>query len=254
MRHHKQEKAVRDRIDWAAADSMQSLLLETAGHALFDMYPERRGNIFSDEVYRLVKSSDATSIYSTDQESEEGQRRSLPQNSKFSQNDVIMVTMQPAGVGDFFGRSSMPTNKDAISLEARVLATGPSYVDVAIPGGKFEATFGPAPNNIGPSGKGNKNMRLRADRYFSNVPYNRMVEALGQVTTVPEKKSKDETANGKEDAKKEANTRKSVDNVIRQVILSSFAYGDKESPMYGDLEATKLQELVSINIHHISKA
>lgn len=26
------------------------LALEIAGHALYDMYPERRGNIFSDEV------------------------------------------------------------------------------------------------------------------------------------------------------------------------------------------------------------
>ncbi len=26
------------------------LALEEAGHCLFDMYPERRGNIFSDEV------------------------------------------------------------------------------------------------------------------------------------------------------------------------------------------------------------
>lgn len=37
---------MRDRIDSAASDSMQSLLLETAGHSLFDMYPERRGEYF----------------------------------------------------------------------------------------------------------------------------------------------------------------------------------------------------------------
>lgn len=97
-----EESIVRDRIDSAAADSMQSLLLESTGHALFDMYPERRGNIFSDEVYRLSKSHDATSTYSLNEESEDGERQALPQNNKFSQNDVIMLTLQPAGSGDFF--------------------------------------------------------------------------------------------------------------------------------------------------------
>lgn len=29
--------------------------LETAGYALFDLYPERRGNLFSDEVSGLNK-------------------------------------------------------------------------------------------------------------------------------------------------------------------------------------------------------
>jgi hypothetical protein len=223
---------------------MQSLLLESAGHALFDMFPERKGNIFSDEVYRLVKAKDATSTFSLDKEMEDDGRKGLPQNSKFSQNDVVMLTMQPAN-GDFSGSSSTPTNKDATSIEARVLGTGPTYVDVAIQGGRFEATFGPAPNNFGPSGQGDKNIRLRIDRYFSNVPYNRMVEAIGQLTTIPPKKTKEEIALLKEAAHKDSSHRRSVDGVIRQTILNSFAFSNEESPMCGDLEASKLNDLVS---------
>ena len=84
-------------------------------------------------------------------------------------------------------------------------------------------------------------MRLRLDRYFSNVPYKRMVEALGQVTNVPQKKSKGEVSNLKDEAQRHP----SVDNFIRQTILSSFAYSNEESPIYGDFEASKLQTLVS---------
>jgi hypothetical protein len=38
---------VRDRIEYAIDDPLS---LEMSGYAMFDMYPERRGNIFSDEV------------------------------------------------------------------------------------------------------------------------------------------------------------------------------------------------------------
>ena len=227
---------VRDRIEFAATDSMQSLMLEAAGHALFDMYPERRGNIYNDEVYRLSKSLDATSTYSLDEETEDGMRKALPPNHKFSQNDVIMLTLQPAGAGDFFSSASTPTNNNAVSLEARVLSTGPTYVDVAILGGKFEATFGPAPNNFGPSGKGDKKMRLRVDRYFSNVPYQRMVDAIGQVTNVPEKEIIEQESNQSDEPR-------TVDNFIRQAILSSFACTNKESPSFGDVG--QLRNLVS---------
>jgi len=218
-----EEETVRRRID---ASTESPISLETAGHALFDLYPERRGNIFSDEVYRLVKSHDATSKYlSTFESSKDDATRlsTLPPNCKFSQNDVIMLTLQPSGIGDFFGRNTLPTNSEATSIEARVLNTGPSYVDIAIPGGKFEATFGPAPNNNGISGKGDPNMRLRADRYFSNVPYNRMVAALGQITSVSN------------DSK--------VDESIRQAILSTFGLHDKANPSYQDTETYNLQEL-----------
>lgn len=238
-----QEQTVRQRIE---VSSENPLSLEAAGHALFDMYPERRGNIFSDEVYRLVKSYDATTKYASPLQSDNSQSRRdsekannqsetnrpiLPPNHKFSQNDVIMITLQPDGTGDFFDRDTMPTNTDvATSIEARVLNTGPTYIDVAIPGGQFETKFGPAPNNKGPSGKGNPKMRLRADRYFSNVPYTRMVGALSQLTSIKNNDS---------------NNQGSIDESIRQAILTTFAYKDSASPLYQDLEACNMQELVS---------
>jgi hypothetical protein len=234
-----QEQAVRQRIE---ASAENPLPLEIAGHALFDLYPQRRGNIFSDEVYRLAKSHDATSTYSSPSETKNDSKNEelnsiLPPNHKFSQNDVIMLTLQPSGTGDFFSRTTVPTNKDvATSIEARVLSTGPTYVDVAIPGGKFEAIFGPAPNNMGPSGKGDPNMRLRADRYFSNVPYNRMVGALGQLTAI----SGSNTNN--------SNSKGDIDESIRQTILSTFRYSDPSSPTFQDAEASNLQELVSLSV------
>lgn len=238
-----EETLVRDRIENASSDLMQSLLLESSGYALFDMYPERRGNIFSDEVYRLVKAYDATSKYLSDQESQDSGRQCLPSNSRFSQNDIVMLTLQPSGAGDFFGNFCIPTNKEAVTLEARVLGTGPTYIDIAIPGGRFESTFGPAPNNNGPSGRGNKKLRIRVDRYFSNVPYNRMVEALGQLTSTREKDTTNDTNEGVTGTKEETNRRKPVDTVIRQTILNSFAFGNKDCPLYGDAEATKVEEL-----------
>jgi len=227
---------------------------------LFDLYPERRGNIFSDEVYRLVKSYDATSkdlvnvdngnknrIHKENDTEEELKKDSkqinsssvpstsmLPPNNKFSQNDVIMLTLQPGGTGDYFDRNTVPTNTDeAISIEARVLNTGPHYIDVAIPAGKFDSKFGPAPNNKGASGKGDPNMRLRADRYFSNVPFNRMVGALSQLTAVDGGKNSDTES-------------LDIDHSICQAILTTFSiYNDPSNPSFQDPESSNLQELVS---------
>lgn len=219
---------------------MRALALEGSGFALYDMFPTRRGNIFSDEVYRLVKGHDAASKYTMDTKTDNvGSENSpkLPQNSKFSQNDVVMITLQTRGSGDFFGHSSTPTSKDAITLEARVIATGPTYIDVVVPGGKFEATFGPAPNNTGPSGRGDKNMRLRIDRYFSNIPYNRMIAALGQISAIP-----GQSASAR-DSQKTSHPSSMVDGSIRQTILSTFAFEDPSSPDYHNIEACKLNDL-----------
>ena len=47
LTHTTQEEEILSRIE-AAADN--PLALEEAGYAIFDLYPERRGNLFSDEV------------------------------------------------------------------------------------------------------------------------------------------------------------------------------------------------------------
>ena len=86
-------------------------------------------------------------------------------------------------------------------------------------------------------------MRLRVDRYFSNVPYNRMVAAIGQLTAVESREEADGVSSKNRGA--------DGDESIRQTFLSTCAYGNPASPMYGDVEACKLNELVSIlSIYH----
>jgi superfamily I DNA and/or RNA helicase len=224
------------------------------------MFPERRGNLFSDEIYRLVKAKDAT----TNIENEKGQQN-LPPNNKFSKNDVILLTLQPLGSGDFFDPKNLPTNNSAQRIEARVINRGPTYIDVAVNGGIFEATFGPAPNNDGPSGRGDSKMRLRVDRFFSDIPYNRMVEAITRISSIPERESQQlsegmdkDQKEGKHDQKKKSNdsTKKNdsttsgsphsnicMDDLLRELIISSHAFTDPSSPMFHDVDAV---DLVSI--------
>jgi hypothetical protein len=230
-----QESEVITRLESSIADPFS---LESSGHALFDIHPQRRGNLFNDEVYRLEKSLDATTTFHTDSfEFESGRSSPLPANHKFSRNDVIVITLQPRGTGDFLGTSSLPTNKDAVLVEARVLNVGPTYVDVAIPSGKFSTAFGPASNNVGDEGRGDPSLRVRVDRFFSDVPFKRMVAALGQLTSV--QKSGAETS---------SNFDKRVggfqmDNLIKEVILSTFASNDEMNYMVDETIDASLGEL-----------
>lgn len=210
------------------------LALEVAGHALFDMYAERRGNLFSDEVYRLTKANDACTVFES-----ETNNSTLPTNHKFSANDVIMLTYQPNGSGDVFGASTLPTSSDAIAAEARVLSTGPTYVDISMPNGAFEAAFGPAPNDG--SGNGNKKLRLRVDRFLSNVPYERMVTALSQLTAVPDNRKRPEAEGVQQEEQQFANI--CIDDILREAILSTFTLQDPSSLYYGDTDACDLREM-----------
>ena len=235
-----QEAEVLARLEASADDPLG---LEMSGHALLDMYPERRGNIFSDEVYRLTKAFDATTVFGrpgVDDDADGAEDdigndniNYLPPNHKISTNDVLMLTLQPAGSGDFFGPSTLPTAKDATSVECRVLNTCPTYVDVAIPGGSFEAAFGPAPNNVGSAGRGDRNMRLRADRYFSSVPYERMVSALGQITALPERAKQPPQKNGNNNNNNNSKNAKrkemdiQMDEVLRDAIVSTYQHGEE---------------------------
>lgn len=152
---------------------------------------------------------------------------------------MIVLTEQPRGTGDFFGANSLPTSSFAVSAEARVLNVGPTYVDIAIPGGTFEATFGPAPNNM-LGKKGDPRMRLRADLFFSNIPYTRMVQALGQITSIPDVHS---LTSGTEGAAAHENI--VMDEVVREAILSTFAFNDPSSPNFRDTDACDLREMVN---------
>ena len=156
-----------------------------------------------------------------------------------------MLTLQTGGSGDFFGISSLPTHKDSISLEARVLNTGPYYIDISVSGGSFEGTFGPAPNNTGPSGKGDPKMRIRADRFLSNIPYTRMVAALNQMTSVPTKKknelspSSDNNKSNTEKKEKKIN----MDPLLKEIITSSHAFENPSSAVYQDSTCCDIHDL-----------
>jgi len=250
-----QEEEVLSRIK-ASID--EPLGYEAAGFALFDLYPERRGNLYSDEVYRLIKAHDATTTFSETHllESKDGEvhggnnttDRFLPPNSKFSSNDIITLTLQPRGSGDFFSTESLPTK--GVAIEGRVLNSGPTYIDVAIPNGSFEAAFGPAPNNSGPSGKGDSKMRLRADQFFSDIPYQRMISALSQLTAIPGRQeaftaSQPKENKGNEDGKKiSSHENICMDGLLREVILSSHAFSDPFSMYYGDSAIFDMEYLV----------
>ena len=235
------------------------LALESAGFALFDMYPERRGNIFSDEVYRLTKATDATTSYPRNnidqkvsaQTKTDSNLRFLPPNHKFSSNDVIVLTLQPTGSGDFFSANTVPTSEAAITAQARVLNMGPTYLDVAISAGNFEAAFGPAPNDrSSDDDKVNRNCRLRVDRFFSDVPYQRMVAALGALTSIPDRSSAKPKAvladNSTSCITQSASPHSNIlmDEVLREMILQTSAYINPEILLQHDFDADDLQELV----------
>jgi hypothetical protein len=144
-----------------------------------------------------------------------------------------MLTLQRSGSGDFYGSSSVPTSDDAITLEARVLNSGPTYIDIACSAGAFEATFGPAPNNGTLSGRGSPNLRLRADIFFSNVPYTRMVMALAQLTAP---KSSSKTTDPIH-----------IDEVLRTAILSTFSTPDES---LDNKNGSNISNLVSPSINY----
>jgi hypothetical protein len=97
-------------------------------------------------------------------------------------------------------------------------------------------------------------MRLRADRFFSDVSYQRMVAALTQITTIPNqgvtgKKTTNTipTATGidKNEPKNNNNNNNMIlmDQVLREAILSTHAFTDIHSPLYRDPEVCDLEQL-----------
>jgi len=237
MEYKAEEAEVLDRLKASVDDP---LALENAGFALFDMYPERRGNLYSEEVYRVQKSHDATLEFNT-----------ANHNHKFSTNDVIVITEQPNGSGDFFGADRIPTSPQAVTAEARVLSTGPDYIDLVMMGGAFEAAFGPAPNDY--SKEGNKKMRLRIDRFFSNIPYQRMVNALSMMTAVPTNKAKKasnqdgimrgggDNHNGDDTVLPFSSIQ--MDEVLKEIVLSTFCFNEASSLAFRDTDQCNLREL-----------
>lgn len=92
-------------------------------------------------------------------------------------------------------------------------------------------------------------MRLRADRFFSNVPYTRMVGALTQLTAIPDRTkepSSEGLQNNQVDSEK-ANPHSNIcmDDILRETIISTHAFADRHNPLFHDVDACDLQHLVS---------
>jgi hypothetical protein len=262
----------------AAKNNDDPLALEVAGFALYDLQATRRGNLFRDEVYRLEKAPDACTVYTNSRKNDNKNHRSttLPPNHKFARNDVLLLTLQPKGSGDFYTESSFPLSEEGVALkaEARVLNTGPTYVDIAMQTGSFQAAFGmmmdttstttdyydssSSSSKVSNRKESNK-LRFRADRFFSAVPYQRMVAALSQLTQIVPAATGSKNGNGhlKQETKSQnGNKSKSggnrsnqastssmsldsakqvhMDPVLRQVILSTMSFTDPASHLLHD--------------------
>eukprot|EP00522_Entomoneis_paludosa_P000990 CAMPEP_0172473444 /NCGR_PEP_ID=MMETSP1065-20121228/68859_1 /TAXON_ID=265537 /ORGANISM="Amphiprora paludosa, Strain CCMP125" /LENGTH=765 /DNA_ID=CAMNT_0013231619 /DNA_START=31 /DNA_END=2328 /DNA_ORIENTATION=+ len=173
----------------------------------------------------------------------------LPPNHKFSVNDVIIITRQLKGSGDFFDDAGLPTSETAQTFEARVSGIGPNYIDIVAGPGAFEAGMGTAaPNDL--SGEGDRRLRVRADLFFSPIPYQRMVAALAQITQVPSPTSQSNKAgiaNGEEPdngaPQKNLLDRICMDEVLREMILATHSFGEPTSPFWKDPSACNLDEL-----------
>lgn len=216
-----QENEVFHRIEASLDDPIG---LEGTGNMLLDMALERRGNLFSDQVYRLYKACDASTGVESVRKKNRSARLALPTNHKFGNNDVIVVTLQPRGSGDFYSSRTLPTSETASCFEARILNQGPSYLDIVV-----------SPNSIGVDeataySRSNSTSRFRVDRFLSAVPYQRMVTALTQITT-PVKASN--------------STFIKMDTILREAILSTLAFTDAKSPFHKNREVCNLDHLVS---------
>lgn len=266
------EEEVLNRIQKASLDYSATVSLEsTLGYALFDMYIERRGNLYREEVYRLTKARDSTTPKTTASLRKRNNTmfdqndlvQLLPPNHKFTNNDVILLTLQPSGSGDFFfnppaisslmedlqpGNTATTTSRgtqilsSATSVEARVLNTGPSYIDIVMTAGSFEQCFQqPASNDK--SGEGNKRLRLRVDKFFSDVPYQRMVSALSQITAST-RSEQTTTASGHKTVATNVDSTNMLrmDPIFCEVILSTFSSNMSSSGIV-PIDDTKTTEL-----------
>jgi hypothetical protein len=205
-----------------------------AGYALYDMEASRRGKLFADDVYRLSKADDATTTTITKAQgscsSQSTNNSVLPDQHKFRPNDVILLTLQPQGSGDFFDPiTTSPLSEEATHLEARVLNIGPTYVDIAVPSGQFSITLGPAFNEVG---GGRQKQRLRIDRFFSNIPYQRMVDALRQLSQIPQHNAEttaklgNNNNNNVDDKQSNPLARIRMDTVLSRVIVATHAQAE----------------------------
>lgn len=86
-----------------------------------------------------------------------------------------------------------------------------------------------------------------------DIPYTRMVAALSQITSIPEHittKSKETSPSESNGGAQEPNPYDKIcmDELLRETILSTFAFSDPSSFLFHDTDACDLRELVRIRV------
>ena len=82
-----------------------------------------------------------------------------------------------------------------------------------------------------------------------------MVAALTQLTTIPDRQKQASFDGGLDNeispmTDKSRRYNISMDDVLRDVIISTHSFADPDSPLYHDVDACNLQELVSaVHLH-----
>jgi hypothetical protein len=202
--------------------------LERSGSAvLFDMMLAHRGRLYTDHVYRLTK---AAAKYNKTTTKPDNNGRLL--HHTFRNNDILLLTKQPHGVGDIYGARPLKDTTSTGLLEARILNQGPTYIDIVLPELLAET-------DESSSSSSSSNTVYRVDQFISPVPYQRMVNALSQLTAVV---SPAGTTGNNNNATSISAIR--MDNVIREAIVSTYAFTEAASPLRGDPEVCQVAELV----------
>jgi hypothetical protein len=205
--------------------------LERSGQAvLFDMTLEHRGRLYTDHVYRLTK---ATAKHNQQEKTTKLDNGRLLRHT-FRNNDILLLTKQPHGVGDIYGARPLKDTTSTGLLEARILNQGPTYIDIVLPELLAET-------DESASSSSSSNTVYRVDQFISPVPYQRMVNALSQLTAVVSPAGTTGTNNN---ATSISAIR--MDNVIREAIVSTYAFTEAASPLRGDPEVCQVAELVRV--------
>jgi hypothetical protein len=212
--------------------------LERSGHAVFDMTLDYRGRLYADHVYRLTKKTFSSSTTARNNDNQAA-ASTMVLHHTFRNNDILLLTKQPHGVGDVY--SARPLQQDMAAatgglLEARVLNQGPTYIDIVLTDLLSEEESGNA-------------AVYRVDQFISPVPYRRMVNALSQLTAVQQQRSPLNSHNNTATTTTTTGGSGSgsairMDDVIREAIVSTYAFTEAASPLRGDPSVCQLAELV----------
>jgi hypothetical protein len=189
-------------------------------------------------VYRLTKK---TSLSRND---DKAAASTMLLHHTFRNNDILLLTKQPHGFGDVYSARPLQQQDMAAAaggglLEARVLNHGPTYIDIVL-------------TDLLPEEERDNNAAVyRVDQFISPVPYRRMVNALSQLTAVQQPQRSPLSSHNNTATTTTTgggggggSTAIRMDDVIREAIVSTYAFTEAASPLRGDPSVCQLVELV----------